>query len=73
MNKLAVFLIASALISPAFAMAAKTPVKQQAAHKVVMKKHHRAKKAKAAAKKPGVAQSSVSSLRDPNSPWVLPG
>lgn len=67
MNKLAILLIASALISPAFAQETKAPVKKA---QVKKEQVHRpmAKKAK---KMP--AHTSISSLRrSEDYPWMLP-
>ena len=74
MNRIAAFLMAAALVSPAFAEQAKAPAptaKTQTTQKPGARKrmaHQKAKKAKTP------AQSSVSSLRreDPDYPWKLP-
>ena len=72
MNKLVAVLIASALLSPGIAHAENANHRKAAAH--VAMKRHAAKKAKAAPKDGKTpAQSSVSSVRSPDYPWLLPG
>ena len=68
MNKLAACLIVAALVSPAFAEEAKPPTKTETTKKVEVKKHL-AKKAK---KTKSPVQSSVSSIHNPDYPWMLP-